>query len=366
MSHKFLINTFTAWDEPPRARHQVTYALAKTHQVVFVAQNRFGWRRRIELEQINDSITLITPVYPLDHRLRMRLPLVNELYQLWLFRKLLKDYGSHIAINFDFTAHLIFRYFSSALYYCNDECVGNTAYPNWFTDTYYKLSERKIIRKSGLCIATSPYLTRKLSRYNPLTFEIPLGANTVQEGLMYKTERSNQPIKVCLMGNITQHQVPVELLLEIVSKNSFHLVLIGPVEDKLLSQLGKRENITVKGVLKGPDLIRALTDIDIGLALYNKKKINPGTSPNKLWQYLSVGKPSIVTRLDNLDGKVFPPNSVYIHRDGDSLEELITQAYREDSEEHFKKRINFTADNTWEKRMDQFLKILGKELSLSD
>lgn len=362
MSRKFLINTFTAWDEPPRARHQVTYALAKTHQVVFVARNRFGWRRGIEIEQVSDNITLITPRYPLDVRLRMRLPIANEIYQRWLFRKLVKDYGTHLAINFDFTAHLIFKYFSPAVYYCNDECVGNTAYPNWFTDTYYKLCERKIIRKSGLCIATVPYLTRKLSRYNPHTYEIPLGANSVQPGLSYNTDRNDQHIKVCWMGNITQHQVSLELLEEIVSHDNFHLVLIGPVEDSLLSKLGQRDKLTVTGVLKGPDLIKALSDIDIGLALYNKKNINPGASPNKLWQYLSVGKPSIVTKLDNLDAKIFPPHSVYIHQEGDSMEELILQAFQEDRAALFRQRQEFTKKNTWDKRMDLFLEKVEKTL----
>lgn len=358
MSHKFLINTFTAWDEPPRARHQVTYALAKEHQVVFVARNKFGFRRKIELEQINDNITLINPIYPIDHRLRMRIPIMNEIYQRWLFRKLSKDYGTYLTINFDFTAHLIFRFFSPAIYYCNDECVGNTAYPNWFTDTYYKLCERKIIRKSSACIATSPYLTRKLLQYNPRTFEIPLGANSLQAGLTFKEERNKQSIKVCLMGNITQHQVPVELLMEIVAIDSFHLVLIGPTEEALIKKLGARENMSVTGVLKGQDLIKALSDIDIGLALYNKKKINPGTSPNKLWQYLSVGKPSIVTKLDNLDGKEFPPKSVYTHGDSDSLEDLIFQAFNEDTEDLFKLRRAFTADNTWDKRIELFLDVI--------
>ena len=83
MDRKFLINTFTAWDEPPRARHQVTYALAKSHPVVFVAQNRFGWNRHLEIEQVAERITLITPVYPMDHRVRMRLPIANEGYQRW-------------------------------------------------------------------------------------------------------------------------------------------------------------------------------------------------------------------------------------------------------------------------------------------
>ena len=38
----FLINTITAWDEPPRCRHQVASELAKQHHVVFIERNKSG------------------------------------------------------------------------------------------------------------------------------------------------------------------------------------------------------------------------------------------------------------------------------------------------------------------------------------
>jgi hypothetical protein len=87
MTEKFLINTLTAWDEPPRARHQVAHALAEMHQVVFVTRNRFGlWG--MEVEQVHERFTLITPSYPMDFRLRIRIPVINAMYQRWLYRRL--------------------------------------------------------------------------------------------------------------------------------------------------------------------------------------------------------------------------------------------------------------------------------------
>lgn len=361
MSRKFLINTVTHWDEPPRARHQVASALAEKHQVVFVARNNFG-KIGVRYTRINSRLTLVNPSFPVDYRLRIRIPIINEIYQKWLFKELKKKYSNHITLNFDFTAHLIFNFFSPVVYYCNDECIGNTKYPNWFTDSYYRICEKKIIKKSLLCIATSPYLLKKLSKTNQNTIEIPLGANSIISNARFTPRKDSHKIVLCLMGNITQRQVPIELINNILSNESYNLVLIGPIEDSFKRKLVSMKNVCIKGVLKGSDLINSLSEIDIGLALYNKQKINYGTSPNKLWQYLAVGKPVIVSELENLANMNFPLNSVYIYHESNSLTDLIQNAYDEDSELGMQKRIKFAANNTWSKRMELFIKALDKSL----
>jgi hypothetical protein len=359
MTEKFLINTLTAWDEPPRARHQVAHALAEMHQVVFVTRNRFGlWG--MEVEQVHERFTLITPSYPMDFRLRIRIPVINAMYQRWLYRRLEKDYRDYVVVNFDFTGHHIFKYFNRVVYYCNDEILGNSKYPNWFTDQYYKWCEKKLIRGSMLCITTSPYLTRKLTRLNSRTFEIPLGANSVLEDAVFTRGKEDGKIVVCLMGFINERQISVDLINEVISLERIHLELIGPAEDSFVKKLISLSGVTIRGVLKGKDLVNALSEIDVGLALYNTKRVNPGGSPNKIWQYLGVGKPAVVSYLENIDIHQFPPHSVYLHHEGDSLRDLIIQAHREDSEALLRERIEFTRNNTWEKRVEVFLDILDR------
>ena len=73
---KYLINTITAWDEPPRARHQVAEAIAKNNEVIFIARNERG-KPRIETSIINENLTVITPFFPIDYRLRYRLTIIK-------------------------------------------------------------------------------------------------------------------------------------------------------------------------------------------------------------------------------------------------------------------------------------------------
>jgi antibiotic biosynthesis monooxygenase (ABM) superfamily enzyme len=88
MGIKYIINTMTAWDEPPRARHQVTTALAKKYKVAFVASNKVGLPK-ISFTYM-DNILLIQPFFPVYLKIRYRIPILNEIYQIWLFNKLKK------------------------------------------------------------------------------------------------------------------------------------------------------------------------------------------------------------------------------------------------------------------------------------
>lgn len=122
---KFLIFTLTSWDEAPRARHQVTKELLKLgHEVIFVEKNSFGFPR-IRLQK-EGNFTLVSTRFIPGYKFRFRLPIINELYQHWLFRKMKARLGDLFVITFDFTAHKVPRYFSNSIYYCNDEVIGNS------------------------------------------------------------------------------------------------------------------------------------------------------------------------------------------------------------------------------------------------
>ncbi len=70
---KFIINTFTHWDEPPRARHQVAFALAKNHTVVFVAANKIGIPA-VKTTPVQNNLTLVQPRFFVGNKIRYRIP----------------------------------------------------------------------------------------------------------------------------------------------------------------------------------------------------------------------------------------------------------------------------------------------------
>jgi len=67
------IFTRTPWSEPERARHQVAKALASYSRVVFIEANKVGLPR-IELKEISENLQLLTPFWPIDYRIRSRMP----------------------------------------------------------------------------------------------------------------------------------------------------------------------------------------------------------------------------------------------------------------------------------------------------
>ena len=142
----FLLITKTYWEEPPRVRHQVAQALAKNHKVIFVAANKFGLPK-INTQKISDNYTVIQPYFPLNMKIRYRLPIINEIYQWWLFSKLKRQGQESIVINFDYTANLLYKYFKKYIYYCHDNFVAISKRLNpGFISRYHQRIFPKVIR----------------------------------------------------------------------------------------------------------------------------------------------------------------------------------------------------------------------------
>jgi len=111
---KFLIFTLTSWDEAPRARHQVTRELLKLgHEVYFVEKNSTGFPR-ISFKQ-EENLTLVKTRFFPGYRIRFRMPIINGLYQFWLFKRLKSRLGDLFVISFDFTTHKLTRFFSDTV-----------------------------------------------------------------------------------------------------------------------------------------------------------------------------------------------------------------------------------------------------------
>ncbi len=358
MEPRIIINTITSWDEPPRARHQFTYAIARKIPVVFIARNKVGWPK-LALNNPENNITLIEPSFPMDYRLRYRLPLINELYQLWLFAKLKNKLGNLVVVNFDFTAAMLSRFFQNRVYYCNDEYTSTSKYNSRLINAYISKCERKVVLTSKFCIATSDYLVGKLSKYNPATYEIPLGVdisnfNPIE---VHDINVSKNKIIVGLLGFISERQISLEIVNKITTHDKLQLILIGPIESSFLKKIDYPDKVKMTGTLKGKELLNALSKIDVGIALYNLTKANRGTTPNKLWQYIALGKPAVVSNLPNLKNMVFPEKSVYtLHHDDDVID-LILQASNDDTMELKLSRIEFAKQNTWEHRVERFLEL---------
>jgi len=358
---KFIVNTITGWEEPPRARHQLTHALVKAgHEVVFVAKNKVG-RPFIQFSNETKNIVLVTPYIPIDYRFRYRLPVINELYQNWLFSWLKKHYPDYIVINFDFTAYRLNSFFNKVIYYCNDEYIGNSKYPNFFINKYHQFCEKALTEKSKFGIGTAKSIVDKLKQFNSNIFNIPLGAPSLDftggGNFNKKINRQSLPLNIGLVGFITTRNISVYLVNKILDEG-FKLTIVGPVEDEFLKQIPDQAFLELKGSLIGEKLFEVIADFDIAIAPYDLKKANAGTTPNKIWQYLVMGKPVIVSNLPNIHSMNIPDKLIYIATDDNDFIPLIKQAHYENTLELIDSRIKFAKENSWDERAKEFISLV--------
>ena len=363
MDADFIVNTITAWDEPPRARHQFTQAASRKFKVAFVTRNKVGLFR-IKMYEGAKNTLVVEPYFPIDYRFRYRLPIINEWYQNWLFRKLKRQFPDASVVNFDCTATEIVKYYPNVIYYCNDEFRGNTKYKSALVDKYLERCERIMARDARFCVTTAHFLTQKLKQLNPHTYEIPLGVSVDGDRITQFAIDKNQPkIRVGIMGVINERQYSFTSINKLINHNRFEVVIIGTVTPEFLAKLDPIDPANLKGMLKGKQLFEELKTLDVGLALYNLDFVNPGGTPNKVWQYFAVGKPTVVSALPNLKYMKFPDQFVYITYSDDDLIEKIEQAYNENSPELMKARVEFAFQNTWDQRFEQFLAVYNDRIA---
>jgi len=358
----FLINTITKWDEPPRARHQIAQTLSKKYPVVFISANKAGWPG-IKKKQINKNLSVLIPYWPVPFKIRYRLPAINEIYQRWLFGKLTDEFKTHTVINFDFSAKLIYKYFKKIIYYCNDNfsSISKKINPK-FIYNYHKNCERFVAENAGLCIATTDVIKNNINNYNPNTFKIQLGGPNIHDysiNINYNPRKSNR-INVGLVGYISGFNLSYKLLNSLISNPGINLILIGPIEKQIMKGLANNEKITTLGILTGKDLLEEVNKFDIAIAPYNKNRLNEGGFPNKLWIYLSLGKPVVVSDLVALKNVKFPEKSIYITKSESNFHKLILKANNENTSELIKERIDFAKSNSWDNRIEEFIKIYHK------
>lgn len=360
----FLINTLTYWEEPPRARHQVARALSKNYSVVFVAANKIGFPT-IRIQKINENFTLITPFFPLDMRIRYRIPVINEFFQHWLYRKLVKEYKHYKVINFDYTATQIFKYFNNVVYYCNDSFyeISKTINPIVIAK-YHKRCEARVAAKSDFCVGISILIKDYLRKYNPNVIEIPLGSPDIEEYniAVQEAPSRDKKIKVVLVAVIKKLNISYNVINLLLKDVSISLTLIGPIDDSFMKEIENKEKLIVKGSLFGKELYEEINKYDVAIAPYCTKSNNDiftGTG-GKLYHYLSVGKPIVISYMSGLNQLNLNDKIIYPAKEEEDFPVLVHKAHEDNTVDLIKQRMNYAKRNTWTNRMKDLITYYDK------
>ena len=350
----FLLYTIvTQWDEPPRARHQIANELKKLGAVYFVEKNKKG-SARIEINKVEENVVVITPFFPIDYRIRYRTPIINEIYHQWLLRQIKRlDISFDVVITVDYTAPAIHQYFDRVIFYCADDNVGFGNFNPWLINYYHTRTEKKVAAGATICVVTSDYMQSKISKYNNRCYNIPLGAPEVTINEVRMNDKKETLPTLGLVGYLDSN-LDESLLYSLLAQ--FKIVFIGPASDETKAKMAKFTNATMLGPQTGNQLIESLQNVDVCIAPYDLKKINKGATPNKLWLYLSVGRPSVITKIPNIQSWKFENDMVYICNN-DEFAGYCKIAYDRDNIMLANERIRTAKESSWHNRVNQILKL---------
>jgi len=363
----FVINTNTHWEEPPRARHQFTYALTKKYRVVFIAASKVGLPK-IDVKN-EKNIIIIQPYFFLSSKIRYRIPVINEIYQIWLFRWVRKKMNTKGVVNFDFTAYLIYRFFKDVYYYCNDNFTSISRKINvWPVYKYHQFCERKLIRGAKICIGTSPIITKNLVMNNKRSYEIPLGAPDIEEFQIIPRRSGSlkKIINIGLVGFISLYNTSYELINNILREINCKIIFIGPVDSGFLEKIYDRERIITRGVLEGKALLDEVNRFDVAIAPYLGRKIQEGGVPNKLFLYLALGKPVVATALMSIKTMNLQKGLVYLVENKEKFPEIIIKAHYDNTDDLIRERVEYAKKNTWNKRIEDFISLIEYKKSINN
>ncbi len=357
---KFTILTRTKWDEPPRARHQVANSLSKLFEVSFIEANHRGFPALNEVK-LFDKLVLYSPYYYLDNIYRFRLPLFNELYQKWLYKELgqIKSLDvNNPLIVFDHTCHLIAKNWPGmVIYFCNDDHLRSYGIP--FLRKYFEFTENKLAKSVDFIFVTSESLKKKFSKYSSKAHLIKLAAPSIGDGIKLSFKNKSK-IKVAWVG-FAGKKNDISIIKKILSHYSdIELHFFGVIKPSVINDFKRFSNFFYHGIETGNELYQKLNNCTVGIAPYSLDDINSGRTPNKLWLYLAVGLPVVVTNLHNIRNWQFPDNFVYRSVDNKDFIDLIIEAHEDNTSNLFQRRIQYAKENTWDHRIKVILSIIQK------
>ena len=146
---------------------------------------------------------------------------------------------------------------------------------------------------------------------------------------------------------------------ELISKTAinnpdYNFVLIGVNYQNALKKLDQSlKNIYYLGPKKYADLPKYSSKFDCAIIPFGLGEIAKGTSPVKLFEYMAMGLPTVVTKdLKECEGY----DHVYLAKNEKDFGDKLRLAIRESKKSDVKEKLRtYAEDNTWMKRAEDIM-----------
>jgi len=255
-----------------------------------------------------------------------------------------------------------------SVYHCVDEL---SAQPGMPIEVIVE-EEKLLLKKVDLVFATSInlYKTRKEinenTYYSPNVADFEHFSKVNSEILEIPNDIANIPSpRIGFIGAINGYKLDFDLIVSVAKKNpDKSFIFIGQVGEgdpwTNISTLKEIDNIYLMGPRDYSVLPNYLKYFDVCLLPNNINEYTINMFPMKFFEYLSTGKPVVMTPLNALENYY---DLCYVGRTVDEFSEAIEKALQEKDYRLKEKRINEAKKHNWESRIDKMLEIINEKIN---
>jgi glycosyltransferase involved in cell wall biosynthesis len=241
----------------------------------------------------------------------------------------------------------------ATIYYCYDEITAES----WIS-RHGQRYEKVYLRQVDAVIATSEALRQSKSVSQPNTFCVKNGANFKLFNQARQLAANHPPTKpiVGYLGT-ADNRINIEIL-EFCARTmpKVEFQFIGEINDpQLLERLSVFPNVVFSGSVTPANLPPLLAKMSAAIIPFVCNDHTYTIYPLKINEYLAAGLPVVSTPFSILDEF---KSVIELANDPENFALAIGRALKDNSPERIKQRVEMARSNSWEKRAEEFEKIV--------
>jgi glycosyltransferase involved in cell wall biosynthesis len=212
-------------------------------------------------------------------------------------------------------------------------------------------SEEELVRSSDLVFVNSPRYAERLKGLHPTILQFPGGVN-LQRFSPARTARATEldalprPL-IGYIGGLHQH-LDLELLRKIArAMPDASIVLVGPILADV-SPLRAERNVHLLGAREPDALPSLIAAFDVGLIPYVLSGYTETVYPNKLFEYLAMGRPVVATDLPEIRALQLPELAMRVAKDHEQFIAGVRAAVADSAASATRARIELARQHDWD------------------
>lgn len=245
------------------------------------------------------------------------------------------------------------------IYHCSDELASVSGFPS-----SYASMEEDLITVCDLVIATSAQLADAKKLFHNRVLTVPNAADyhhfsrAVGEhsAIPADLQRIRSPI-IGYVGSMYEW-LDYELVRELAShRPEWSFVFVGPGKMDQAAELTGISNVHFLGPINYEQVPRYLQGFEVAWIPFSYHDVTLKASPIKFYEYLAAGRPTVATRLPDLE-----QFSDVAHLVSTSSEFIaaIAAALEEDTPEHRSARMKVAEHHSWDARFEEINQVISE------